>query len=166
MTDQNKSKLFLGFSLIFVSFVCIVVVLYFMGENNRKSQAKVSSLEVQLANVIAEKAATQLNAFDLELTRRDPINLDDVLARAESIYGKNELSRTEGVLWVDRKASLMMVTLGQANGLRQGSNLTVFEAKKKIGDVIVDSTFDLVAYVKPIGKTINDFDKNYYRVAK
>ena len=164
MADKNKSKLIIGLSLIIVSFVCVAVILYFIGRANRMNVEKLSSLEVQLANLIAEKAEGQMSQSDFNRVKRTPINEAEFLSRAESIYGKGELDRKEGILWIDRKSSLYMITLGAVNGLKAGSNLSIYEGDTKIGDVAVHTPFDIISYVQPVGKSLVDLNKNYYRV--
>ncbi len=97
---------------------------------------------------------------------RGPIALDDVLTRSETIYGKSALDRKDGILWIDRNSSICLVTLGRVNGLEDGSRLSIFEGDKKVGDCVVDTSLDLVAYVSFVEKSLDDFKSNYYRVAK
>lgn len=163
MADQNKLKLILGLSLILVSFLCAVVTFYFIGNSQKKKAEKISSLEVQLTNLIAEKAEGEMRSFDYRRLKRGPINLEDVLSKADIIYGPAELNRKEGVFWVDRKTSTFMVTLGMVNGLITGSSIAIFDGDKKIAEVSVEVPLDIVSYVKPVGKSLDQFDKDYYR---
>ena len=165
MADKNKSKLIIGLGLIVLSYLFVAVILYFMGDANRKNNEKLATLQVQLTNLMSEQSSRELKPADASLTKREPINIDDFLAKAESIYGKAELDRKEGVLWVDRKGGQFMVSLGAVNGLKAGSRLGIYDGDNKIGDVIVQDPFDLVAYVNPVEKSIKDFEKNYYRAA-
>lgn len=164
MADKNKSKLIIGFSLIVVSFICVAVMLYFMGKTNQANTEKLSTLEVQLANLMIEKAESQMSESDYARVKRPKIDLDDFKSKAESIYGSAELERKEGIFWVDRKVSVCMVTLGKVNGVESGTVLSLYDGDSLMGKAIVDTTFDIVSYVKPMGKTLKDFDKNYYRV--
>ena len=164
MKDKNKFNLMIGFSLIIVAFVCVAVVLYFMGNETRSKAENISSLEVQLANLISEKAKSNLSRADAALVDREPISLEEFLAKAESIYGPQELKRKDGVLWIDRKETLSMITLGAVNGLTQGARLTVFHNDQKVGEVEVDTAFDIISYVKPVDKPLSEFPNNYYRV--
>ncbi len=164
MADKIKIKLIIGFSLVAVAFICVAAILFFLGGVNQENQEKAAALEVRLANSIAEKADANLNEEDAMRVKRTPVKLEDFLARAESIYGKQEMNRKEGVFWVDRKSSSMMVNLGAVNGLRPGSALGVYEGESKIADVTVVSTLDLISYVNPVEKKLDDFKNNYYRV--
>ncbi|MFA5059235.1 MAG: hypothetical protein WC676_01225 [Candidatus Omnitrophota bacterium] len=164
MADQNKLKLIIGLSLIAVSFICAATALYFIGNANKSYQEKLGTLEVQMANLIAEQSQEALPISDARRVNRAPVNLEEYLSRAETIYGTAELKRKEGVLWLDKKAAQCVITLGRVNGLDTGSKLDIFEADKKIGEAIVDIPMDITAYVKLSDKTMDDFNNSYYRV--
>lgn len=163
--DKNsKTTLIIGLFLIVVAFVCILAVFYFFGQEQTTHQQKLAQFEVQLANLVSEKSEAVIRKTDAKWTRRDPINIEDVLSRAESVYGPLELQRKEGVLWIDRKSSLCMITLGIVNGLKEGSILTVYEGYLKVGEVKVEIPHDIISYVRPIEKSLDAFSKNYYKV--
>ena len=166
MADKNKSKLIIGFSFLLGAFLFSVGILYFVGKKNDDNAQKIASLEVQLANMIGEKSRGRLLAKDVGKVTREPIALDDILTRSEKIYGKSELDRKDGILWIDRNSSICLVTLGVVNGLEKGSRLGIFEGDKKIGDCLVDTPLDLVAYVSIVDKSLDDLKNNYYRVAR
>ena len=163
MADKNKSTLIAGISLIVVSFFCVAVLVYFMGRANKQNSEKLGSLEVQLANLMIEKAENEMSADDYARVKRPKIDTEDFMAKAESIYGEDELKRKEGVFWIDRKVSVCMVTLGKVNGVESGTSLNLYDGDTLVGKAVVDTTFDIVSYVKPVGKPIKDFDKSYYR---
>ena len=164
MADKNKSKLIFGIALIALSFVFILLALYFVGQG-AKTPARQAKLQAQLENAISEKAQKELDASDAERTKHKPFNLEDFLKHAESVYGPDELKRKEGVLWIDRKNSSFLVTLGAVNGLQQGSLLEIYEDGSKVGEVSVELPLDIISYAKPVGKTAGDFGKDYYRVS-
>jgi len=163
MADKNKSTLIAGISLIVVSFICVAVLLYFMGKANNANSEKLGSLEVQLANLMIEKAEDQMSEEDYAKVKRPKIDAESFMARAESIYGEDELKRKEGVFWIDRKVSVCMVTLGKVNGVEPGTSLNLYDGDILVGKAVVATTFDIVSYVKPVGKPVKDFDKSYYR---
>ena len=141
-----------------------MAALYFIGASGRQKAEKINSLEVQLANMITQKAEGDLSSSDFGRVKREMIKLEDVLSKADIVYGPQELERKEGILWVDRKASAFMVTLGRVNGVQKGTMLSIFDGDEKIADVTVDFSFDIISYVKLVGKTAEDFEKDYYRV--
>lgn len=170
---NNKTKIFIGLLLIIVAFVCVIAVSYSIDQRNKESIQETDALQVQLANLISEKSQNFLSESDQEKVKRDPIKIEDILAKAEIIYGDQELSRKDGVLWVDRKSLRCMVTLGVVNGLVSGSYLGVYDEKKrddgvivneKIADVMVDKAYDIISYVSPVKKSLDDFSRDYYRV--
>ena len=166
MPDKNKTTLLVGLSFLFGAFLFSAVILYFMGKKNDDNVNKLASLEVQLTNLIAEKGRGRMLAKDVGRLTREPITLDDVISQSEKIYGKGELNRKEGILWIDRNASICLITLGSVNGLEEGSRLSIWEGDKNIGEADVDIPLDIVAYVKIADKPLSDFKNNYYRVVK
>ena len=57
------------------------------------------------------------------------------------------------------------MTLGVLNGLSAGKKLTVYDnTNKVIGHLIVETTLDVISYVRPMGKSLDEFEANYYRV--
>ena len=165
MADKNKTILLAGLSLIIFSFLCAAVILYIIGQKNQTNAQKIASLEVQLANSMLEKGQKNLKRSDSVLTGREPINLEDFLAKAQSIYGPQELQRRDGILWIDRKSDQCMINLGIANGLTEGSRLQIYDGDKKLGEVTVEKPLDIISYVKPVDKTLEEFTSNYYRVS-
>lgn len=164
MAGKNKKVLIVGLIFIIISFICIGGVLYFMGEKQHLEIRKVTALEVELANLIAEKSEAVIKASDPNWYRREAIELEDIAIRAEKIYGEKELNRKEGVLWIDRKTSLYLVTLGIINGVQKGSLIGIYEGNMKIGSVEVKDFYDIISYVDLVDKTSDDFDKDYYKV--
>lgn len=170
---NNKVKFIFGLLLIVSAFASAMGALYFFHERNQLSDQQVLALQVQLANLIIERSADTLSLEEQKDVQRDFISLEDVLARAEIIYGQRELQRREGILWVDRKASQYMITLGIVNGLSQGSSLGVYEERaqpggiiinEKIADIVVQEAFEIISYVLPVDKSMQDFRRDYYRV--
>jgi len=165
MADKNKIKLIIGLTFLVISFLCIIVVIYFMGQSNQKNAERIASLEVQLVNIISEKSQEELAPEDAKKVERKTVDLQDLLSKAEILYGPEELKRTEGVLWVDRKDNNFIMTLGMVNGVTVGSRISVYEQDKKFGEIEVQKVLDIISYVKPIDKELKDFSSNYYRVS-
>lgn len=162
--NRNKNNLVAGLVLIVIAFICTIVAFYFIGQRQKLHQEKMAALEVELANLVAEKSEPILRQTDAAWVRRGPIALEDFLAHAEVIYGEKELSRKEGVLWIDRKSSTCLVTLGVVNGLGPGSSLGVYQGDSPIGEVVVETAHDIISYVNPVQKSLDDFPNNYYKV--
>ncbi len=166
MPDKNKSKLLIGISFLLAAFLFSTVVLYFMGRKNEENAKEIASLQVQLTNLMNDKSRGTMLARDVGRTTREPVALDDVLSRSEKIYGKAEMNRKEGVLWIDQSNAVCLVTLGKVNGLDKGSRLDIFEGDTKIGVCLIDNPLDIVSYVSIAEKPISDFKNSYYRVVK
>lgn len=170
---NTKIKISIGLLLIIIAFGCVIAASYFIDQRNKESDEELEVIQVQLANLISEKSQSFLSQSDLEKVEREPIRIEDVLAKAEIIYGADELKRRDGILWIDRESSQCMITLGIVNGLVSGSYLDVYEEKEledgtlraeKVDDVVVEKTYDIISYVRPVKKTLDDFTRDYYRV--
>lgn len=164
MASRNKSKLVIGLILVIIAFVCAVGVLYFMGQKQEDAHQRIASLEVELANIIADQSEPVIRETDLGWVKREPVKLEDYISKAEGLYGDSELLRNEGVLWVDHKSGHFIVTLGAVNALKQGSFLDVYQGDEIIEQIVVDTALDIISYVTPVSKTVDDFDKSYYKV--
>jgi len=170
---SNKLKIIIGLALVACAFICAMVVLYFINDQTAENLKQNSALQAQLANLIAEKSEPVLSPADRRRVKREPVDLVDLLARTEKIYGPQELKRKDGILWVDRASGTCMITLGAANGLVAGAYLGVYQdisspngsvVSEKITDVVVDQAYDIVSYVKLTNKSLKDLGQDYYRV--
>ena len=145
---NTKIKMIIGMALIGFAFVFMIGVAYFIDQRNQESLQEISALQVELANNVAEKAQDYLSKNDLEKINREPIRLADVLAKAEIIYGQQELNRKDGVLWIDRKSSSLMITLGAVNGLVPGTYLSVYKERRQSNGTIINEPIDDVIVEK------------------
>lgn len=164
MAIQNKTKIIVGLFLIIIAFVCGGAIIYFGGQANKANLKRVASLETQLINLISEKAQEELSSGDAKRVQRNAVKVEDLVAKAEVLYSEEERNRRDGVLWIDRKNGTCIITLGAINGLKPGSRLSVYQDSQQIDKITVDTPFDIISYVKPLQKPLNQFDSNYYRV--
>jgi len=161
----NKKMLMAGVWLLVGAFVCVIGIVYCVF-SIQKSQAKqYETTKEQLSAMNIEKTGEQSRLAEMEEKSGKTISLNKLLQEANQTYGPEEKSRKEGSLWIDRGAGVMYVTLGAVNGLTPGSKLEVYDGKELLGEVRVETPLDVIAYVRPINKTLADFEKNYYRVA-
>lgn len=163
----------IGLGLLICAFIAAMTAFYFINEKADANLKEVDTLQVQMANLIAEKGEKYLPASDRERVKRERVDIEDVLLRTEKVYGEKELKRKDGILWIDRASSACMITLGAANGLIPGTYLSVYDEvanpdgttiSEKVADVIVEKTFDIVSYVTISDKKFGDFSRDYYRV--
>lgn len=170
---MSKTKILIGLGLVVCAFIAAMAAFYFVNEKADTNLQEVDALQVQLANLIAEKGEKYLSESDRAKVKRERIDIEDVLQRTEKVYGDKELTRKDGILWIDRASSACMITLGAANGLIPGTYLSVYDEaasadgtaiSQKIADVVVEKTFDIVSYVTISGKKFSDFNRDYYRV--
>ncbi|MBU4333991.1 MAG: hypothetical protein KKD07_06080 [Candidatus Omnitrophica bacterium] len=92
------------------------------------------------------------------------ISVKALVRESEAVYDDAEKARREGLLWVDRKTERIMVTLGAVHGLSKGSKLSVYEGSAKIGQVKVDTAFDVISFVSPGGNALDLSKHNYYKI--
>lgn len=161
--SNNKLKLIVGLLLVIVAFGCLAVLFYFMAGTDRQSQARVAELQIRLTDLIAEKAAPRMTPSEVRKAAGTPILVEDLVKKAEEIYGEEEKKQKEGFLWIDKEANSYMITLGALNGLGEGSRLSVYDGDKKIDEVIVETPLDVISYVKPQIPP-DQYTETYYRV--
>ena len=91
------------------------------------------------------------------------IDINKLVEHAKAVYGPEELNRKEGYLWIDRKANKFVVTLGALQGLSNGKTISIYDGDKKIGQVAVDESYDVISYGHPVDLTMDQFPGDYYR---
>lgn len=75
--------------------------------------------------------------------------------------------KKEGFLWVDKKSSKFVITLGASQGVVAGERLIVYNNNnQKIATVVVNDVYDAIAYVTPLDTTSQSFPQDYYRVVR
>jgi len=163
MSIQNKTKIVIGMVFIVAAFICVGAIFYFMGNIEKEKTEKIARLEAHLTNLIMERSAVIFEEEGVKKVKREPIKVASLVEKAEDIYGEEERKRREGVLWIDQKSLQGIVTLGAVNGLRQGSEVHVFDKGKAIGIVVVEIPLDIISYVNP-AQDVSIFKKEYYRV--
>ncbi len=159
----NKTVLFLGLLFIIVAFVCVIIVVYHMIDQNQRKEAEIKSIQEKIAVVTEQNASAQKTAQDLTMRVGHGIEVDALLSAAQQRYGDAESSRTRGDLWIDRDGGVWMITLGALNGVKKGSYLRVVQDDKKVGTVVVRMALDVVAYVDPV-EDVGQFTENIYQV--
>ena len=92
------------------------------------------------------------------------VSLKSLVKEAEKVYGQEENLNKEGFLWIDRKSARYVITLGALHGLLPGKHLGVYDGDQRIGQVIVDTPFDVISYVHPAEESKDLFSSDYYRV--
>src|SRR5262245_14167455 len=112
MAENNKTKLIVGIVLVVVAFGCLGYLFYVLNTSNQENSRKIAELQVRLTDSITEKAATQMSASDVKRATGTPVLLEDLVKKAEEVYGEDEKKQKEGFLWVDKESNSFMVTLG------------------------------------------------------
>lgn len=170
MGQKNLKKIFLGVTLLIGGGVCVSGAIFLLQKPAVSSveslPPKVSPQHNADSEVIDIRAKFTPHKSDIEekVSQSESIDLSALLSDAENIYGSEEVNRTEGVMWIDREESRYVVTLGAVNGLKQGSQLSVYEGDDVIGKVSVDTLLDVISYVAPAGSDHEKLKDNYYKV--
>ena|SRR3989338_3770994 len=143
MAKKNIQKIFIGIVLIIFSAAGVATAFYFLEAKPRFWAQRPADFQ----------APQNVSAPDVVQPSQVPLSVD-----------ANHSGKKEGFLWVDRKSSQLIVTLGKLNGIAQGRQLIVYEGTDRIGEVVVDAAFETVSYVHAVGKIINLLENTYYRV--
>ncbi|MBF0522774.1 MAG: hypothetical protein HQL24_06935 [Candidatus Omnitrophica bacterium] len=160
MPKKNIKKIFVGLALIVVALLTALMAFYYLEvkpEMDRRAKQEAQAPSAQ-AGVLANTQAPVPQ-------QETPIS-KSLENKTLNAYPDSEKSRREGFLWVDKKASRLVATLGAVQGVLPGARLSVYENDQKIGEVVVENSFDVISYVKPVDQAPNSFPKDYYRVVK
>ena len=124
------------------------------------------SAQVQMAMVKKYNERNILEKEKFEEEYNNSVKLDSLVKLSGKVNGPEEQSRKEGVLWVDPENLNIIVTFGAVQGVHSGDYLTVYEADKKIGQVSVVLSLDVVSLVEPLDESVKLSANQYYRVLK
>ena len=161
--DQSKTGLLAGLILIGFAFLCVLAIFYVIVNGQQTQTVQMENLKTRVDSLtMARDQAKE----ELDTLKKAPktMSLQDILKQSEAQYGKDEKNRREGLLWIDRKASTYVITLGALNGLTPGSQLNVYQDNQRVGKLVVETPLDVISYVHPVGKSLKDFSQDYYRV--
>jgi len=161
---DGKKQIVAGFGLIAVAFAGVIFLFYVNVNAQSAKEAEVKDLKQHLALISTEKEILDRKSDALEKEIGRVLDLDKVIKASEEINEGKETDRKEGSLWINRKTSSYLVTLGALNGVTKGSRLAVYDGDNKFTTVKVTMALDVVAYVEPIDKKSKDFLKDYYTV--
>jgi hypothetical protein len=161
MAKKNIKKIFLGVILIVFSAAGVAAAFYFLEAKPRfwvQRSPGLGDARIQTdRESVSLKAGLRIPGDESAL---DVAHSPDV----PTATGTSYLGKKEGFLWVDRKTSQLIVTLGRLNGLDEGRQLIVYEGANRLGEVVVDAVFETVSYVHAVGKFMNLLENAYYRV--
>lgn len=161
--SYNKKELFFGIVFLIAAFACVFIIFYLVVRTNRRQFEENTALEDRLEVLNIERVAVEEQARELKAKIGTTVSLERLLDEAKKTQGSQEASRREGVLWIDRSSQVLYVTLGALQGLTAGDQLKIFEGDREVGVVRVETPMDVISYVRPINKTVEDFDRDYYR---
>ena len=151
-------------SLIASAFVGIIAILYVLVNVQTQKSNKIDNLQelVTVLDTQAEVAARKAEEMESELG--ESIYLEKLVKEAKEAYGYEEQARREGRLWVDRTSKTMIATLGAINGVLPGTRLAVYDENKLIGYVTVETSMDVISYIKPTELLFDQYERDYFRV--
>lgn len=161
---SSKKIFWVGVVLIVISFICTLAIISLMVAEQRQQEKDYLALKEKAEVINLERATATETVETLEDRMGRSLSLEKLLAESRQFYGDNEATRREGLLWVDRAGGVLYVTLGAVHGVTSGMTLRVYDDKTFYVDVRVDTPMDVISYVRPIGKRIDEFAKDYYRV--
>lgn len=161
---QAKTASRIGLTLISISFVCTLVIFSLLLSEQRRQEKDYTALKEKAAAVDLERKTATEAVATLEDRMGRSLSLEKLLTDSREEYGNDEAARRQGILWVDRAGGVLYVTLGAVQGLTPGMTLRVYDDQTYYADVRVDTPMDVISYVRPIGKRVDEFVKDYYRV--
>jgi hypothetical protein len=154
----------MGIFFVIAAFVGVVAIFYLMINDQQKKADEIAALEEEADVMTSERDVAKRKASELEEKVGTSFELKKLVKAAKQEYDYAERSRKDGVLWVDRADGTLVVTLGAIHGLLPGEQLSVYDADKQFGFVVVETALDTVAYVRPLYKRPDEFFKDHYRV--
>ncbi|VAX36786.1 hypothetical protein MNBD_UNCLBAC01-1291 [hydrothermal vent metagenome] len=166
MEKQNYKKIIIGFVLILfgIVFTSVAVFYYFVVTPELAKREEVAPENLNIQEQKVQQRVSIIKEESKNVQNLQKINLNSLVAKAEKVYGPAEKSRKNGFLWIDHSVQQYVITLGAINGVLPGDYLMVYEGDKKIGQVKVSNSFDVISYVQPLQKSANIFKNDYYRV--
>lgn len=145
MPQRNIKKILFGIILLVLAGASTLAAFYFL-------EAK-PGIPLGLAQVLGQKQEP--------LAQKGEVPAPGTVTAAAPA---NSSEKKEGFLWVDRKSSRLVATLGTNNGVQPGKYLTVYDGAKRVGQVTVEESFATISYVHPVEES-SGFPKNdFYRV--
>ena len=163
MVKKSFKKLIFGFVLIVAAgFIFLIGFYQLQVKPELASRSKINSEKLNATKQKIDQRAAELKQAQMQ--DEGSVNLSALIKEAEAVYGPQEKVRKEGVLWVDRESANFVVTLGALNGILPGSKLNVYQGTEKVGQVIVDTSYDVISYVHP-ESSLDLSAEDYYRVA-
>ncbi len=130
---KNMKSIIVGITCIILAIFCGMTSFYLLEVKPELQKREAARLK--------EEAELKAHA--------ETINLKTVLKQSQEIYSLEERDNRQGLMWVDRKTSKFIVTLGAMNGLSKGSMLSVYDGNNKVGEVEVEVALDSISYVRP-----------------
>ncbi len=161
--DAKKIYLFIGLICIVGAFLGVCAIFYMMTHESLQKEEKIKDLSDQLVTINGEKGIVEGELENLK-AQADSIKIEMIVAQSQKMYGQDESSRKEGLLWADKKSKMYIVTLGALNGLKPGSILAVYDGETRVGEVAVDLPLDVISYVQPSKRSSEKMAKDSYRV--
>ncbi len=161
---SNKKKILLGVFFVGLGLIFLVGVFYLLINSQQAGAKENADLREQLAFLKTEKETEDHKVEELQQAVGKSVRLEKVLETANQTYDAKEKERREGYLWVDREGQTWVITLGALNGVSVGSRLAVYDGDKKIGTIKVKTPLDVISYVQPVDKSVEELKDDYYRV--
>ncbi len=152
----------LGMAFLIVSFGCIFVAFALARVSSFSLPSEAPAVETPGATG-PENSLEKRKGMGLRSDATGPVDREAFIARAKSLYGEDELTRKEGLLWIEPEEAQCIITLGQINGAFSGARLDIFEGNNLFTEAVVKKASDLTAYVEMVDKSPVELKGNYYK---
>jgi len=163
-TRGNKKFIITGTVALFTSYCVLLFALYVQDAQKASVNGPAESHRVDKEHFIKEQKDSRLGKPIGKTPKKKSISTEKKPSPFVKEPAEVRTPRKEGVLWIDRRLSKCMVTLGSADGLQVGDVLNVFSDGKKVGETKIIELQDIISYTELVGKTPDDYSENYYQV--
>lgn len=163
MPKRNVKKIIIGLILIIGAIGAALVAFYYLEVKPTIEEENIKQPVIPAVVTVVPKAVESPRAMETPVKR--PVE-SPVVQKPEKPVVNILQGKKEGFLWVDKKSSKLVITLGALEGVVSGERLNVYDNNQKIGVVVVSDVYDAIAYVMPLNESSISFPHDYYRVVR
>lgn len=171
---QKKYFKIYGIVFVFSSYLLLLCALYVLNRQNKVP----SNYAAQIKEAITEMVRPGFSADSSRLRSGLPAVAGRTLSEIEWDRSPQEeifvplesregvrVPKNEGTLWIDRKRSQCLITLGKTDGIKKGLLVDIYDGERQVGKARVIRLFDSISYAELVGRAQEHLTKDYYKVS-